>query len=302
MMNQNSTIVFSSVANCGRSLGLLLTCSIITATGCGQYGGGAAVVPDVTFLPADLSGDSSAQESTAGDSGAATAAAGGFGSIVGKVKFVGTVPSLSPIYVKGADIKDKEVCAAEDVPNERLVIGADNGVANVFVYMKKAPKGSPTMTVPAEPVFFDQKYCRFIPHCMIVPVGQTVKVLSDDPIAHNTHTNPAKNNGISSVVPENDRVGVLELKYARAEDPFSVTCDFHAWMKAYHMPVDHPYAAVTDTDGNFQINEVPAGTHDFVVWHESANGQYLERKLKITVKGDETTDLEIPYAEEKLSL
>lgn len=282
---------------------VLLTGSLaVVAAGCGVYGGGAAVVPDVTFLPADLSGNASESESSTGDSEAASASAGGFGSIDGSVKFVGTPPSLNPVYVKGADIKDKEVCAAEDVPDERLVIGADNGVANVFIYMKKAPKGAPAMTVPAEPVFFDQKYCRFIPHCMIVPVGQTIKVLSDDPIAHNTHTNPAKNNGVSSVVPENDRTGVLELKYTRSEDPFSVTCDFHAWMKAYHMPVDHPYAAVTDADGNFQINDVPAGSHEFVVWHESANGQYLERKLKVTVKAGEATTLEVPYAAEKLAL
>ncbi len=274
----------------------------VLMVGCGEFGGGASVVPTVTFLPADLSGE--AAEVTDSDTGgsAAPTEAGGVGSIVGQVVFEGTPPNLPPQFVAGAEIKDKEVCAAVDVPDERLVLGANNGVANVFVYMKKAPKGAPSMSVPSEPIFFDQKNCKFLPHCLLVPVGQTVKVLSDDPIAHNTHTNPAKNNGVSSVVPENDRTGVLELKYTRSEDPFSVTCDFHAWMKAYHMPIDHPYGAVTDENGNFEIKDVPAGDHEFVVWHESASGNYLERKLKVKVGGGSPTEVKISYPESKLSL
>jgi len=126
-------------------------------------------------------------------------------------------------------------------------------------------------------------------------------VLSDDAIAHNTHTNPAKNNGVSSVVPQNDRVGVLELKYTRAEDPFSVTCDFHAWMKAYHLPLDHPYGAVTDADGNFEIKNVPAGKHDFVVWHESATGGYIERRLTVNMSSD-GVDQDISFPADKLNL
>ena len=225
-------------------IGRLLTLTAFCATsavlsGCAEeieIGGGASVDPDVTFLPADGGVDvcglppEDPDDPPAGGSGP--------GTFKGQLVLTGGAKALAPLFVKGAEIKDKEVCAAGDVPDERLILGADNGVQNGIIYMKKAPKGTPKMEVPAEPFFFDQKNCQFTPHCMIVPVGATVKVLSGDPIAHNTHTNPAKNNGVSSVVPENDRVGVLELKYTRSEDPFSVTCDFHAWMKAYHMPLD----------------------------------------------------------------
>ena len=31
---------------------------------------------------------------------------------------------------------------------------------------------------------------------------------------------------------------------------------------------DHPYMAVTDEDGKFEIKNLPAGKHTFKVWHE----------------------------------
>lgn len=282
---------------------VVVSTATLLLSGCADVGGGASVEPDVTFLPADLTGDSGASDTANAPSGASTKAASdsGPGTFSGRVVMTGAAPTLKPLFVKDAEIKDKEVCAADDVPDERLVLGADNGVKNVFIYMKKAPKGSPAMEPPTTDLFFDQKNCQFEPHCMIVPVGQPLKVLSDDAIAHNTHTNPAKNNGVSSVVPPNDRVGVLQLTYTRSEDPFSVTCDFHAWMKAYHLPLDHPYGAVTDKDGNFEIKNVPGGKHDFVVWHEAANGGYVERKLTIEMSAAGVVE-QITFPADKLNL
>jgi len=276
--------------------------AVAALTGCGQYGGGSAVVPEVTVLPADLSGaDVAVVESSGGGSDPAAESGGsGPGTLTGRVVMVGDYPQLKPLFAQNADIKDREVCAAVEVPNEQLVVGTDNGVQNVFVFMRKAPKGSPKLE-SAEPLYFDQKNCRFLPRAMIVPVGATLKVLSDDAVAHNTHTNPARNNGVSSLVPANDREGTLELVYKTSENPFAVTCDFHSWMKAYHLPLDHPYGAVTDENGRFEIKDIPSGTHDFVVWHESAAGNFVERKLKVTIKPGQN-ELEIPYASSKLAL
>lgn len=297
----------TSMINNGRIQRLLLATTCVASTaicGCGDFGGGATIVPEVTFLPADVTGDKAdGGSSDATDSTTVEPSAGsGPGTFSGQVIMSGDAPTLAPLFVKDAEIKDKEVCAAMDVPDERLVLGADKGVSNVFIYMKKAPKGSPKLEFPPEDFFFDQKNCQFKPHCMIVPVGQELRVLSDDAIAHNTHTNPAKNNSMSSVVPQNDREGVVKVTYTRSEDPFSVTCDFHAWMKAYHLPLDHPYGAVTDENGKFEIKDIPSGTHDFVVWHESATGGYVERKLKVTVTAGEVTDMKIDYPAAKLAL
>jgi plastocyanin len=281
----------------GTALTLLLV-------GCDGFGGGAEYKARVTVVSAEFGSSEPAE--TVADAGPATvtsADAGGFGAIMGRVVLTGTPPALALLVAKGADVKDKEVCAAEDMPDERLVLGEGNGVANTFVYLPRAPKNGKPLESSAEFMVFDQKNCRFLPHCMIVPVGQTVKILSGDPIAHNTHTYPNKNQGVNSGVAPNDREGKLTVNYRRAEaTPIPVRCDFHTWMSAYHFPIDHPYAVVTDANGNFSIPEIPAGKHTFSVWHESAANGFVERRLDVTVKSGETTELEIEFPVAKLSL
>jgi hypothetical protein len=69
------------------------------------------------------------------------------------------------------------------------------------------------------------------------------------------------------------------------------------------MPVDHPWAAVTGPNGEFEIKNVPAGTYKFQVWHEAAGGGgYLDRNLTVTIKPGETTTKDIPYEVSKLEL
>lgn len=282
-----------------------LALSFGAAVGCSEYGGGARYVPQVTVVSAESGSAETATAESGGGEAQATAAAetSGPGTLQGSVKITGTAPQLPLLVKKGQAVKDAEVCAAVDVPDERLVVSGSGGVANVFVWLQKAPKNGKPLEPSDEAVIFDQKNCQFLPHAMIIPVKRTVKVLSDDTVAHNTHTFPAKNDPLNQGVQPMDREGKLQFQYKKSESvPVSVTCDFHAWMKAWHLPVDHPYAAVTDAEGNFTIPDLPAGKHTFLVWHESVNGNFIERKLEVTIKSGETTAIEIPLAADRLKL
>jgi RNA polymerase sigma factor (sigma-70 family) len=42
----------------------------------------------------------------------------------------------------------------------------------------------------------------------------------------------------------------------------------HPWLRGYVWVFDHPYFAVTDPSGNFEIRNAPAGKWRLVVWHE----------------------------------
>ena len=224
----------------------------------------------------------------------------GYGTLQGTIKFDGAVPKLPPVVKKAdASARDAAVCAAADVPDESLVVNPDNkGIQNVFVYLKKAPAIHPDLKKSAKPeVTFDQKGCRFLPHVLIVRTDQTIQVLSDDPIAHNTRVNPLNNDPVNVVIKANDRKGA-PFKPKKAESlPIQVKCDFHNWMTAYWLVLDHPYAAVTDKDGKFTIEKLPAGDHQFVIWQEQVG--YLNRAYKTTITADKTTEADLKFGADK---
>lgn len=220
----------------------------------------------------------------------------GFGSLTGRVVLTGDAPSLAVLIKKGAaGVPNPAVCAAVDLPNEKLVVSDDGGVRNVFVYLQKVPKGIPKPTASEEPKVFDQKFCRFEPHAMVIQSKQPMFIKNSDPIAHNTHTLPNRNRTFNQTIP----AAGLTTTYAKSEsEPIRVICDIHSWMFAYHLPLDHPFAAVTDANGNFEIKDLPAGKHQFRVWHEGVGGKggFIERKLSVTIKANEVENIEIPYS------
>ena len=53
-------------------------------------------------------------------------------------------------------------------------------------------------------------------------------------------------------------------------------CDVHGWMNAYVGVLDHPYFAVTDEDGKFELKTLPPGTYTIEAWHEKLGAQDAE--------------------------
>jgi plastocyanin len=226
-----------------------------------------------------------------------------WGTVTGQIVVTGEIPEPVLLHPKGAPIKDAAVCAASDTFKDDLVINPDSkGLANVFVYLAKAPKSiHPDLKKPAPAtVVFDQKGCMFTPHAMVVVSGQKVEVISSDAIAHNTHTYPLKNQAMNVLIAPNTVVGkgqVVDYKIGESL-PTKVTCDFHPWMMAYWMVVDHPYAVVTDKDGKFSIPNLPVGEHEFRVWHERVG--YLDRKYKVVVKAGDNALKPMEVSTDKL--
>jgi hypothetical protein len=227
--------------------------------------------------------------------------ADGYGTVTGQFVLEGDIPELKPLVAKGdAGAKDSAVCAKEGVPDESLVIDpATKGIANVFVYMPKAPSDiAPELRESKEKVVkFDQIGCHFIPHTLILRTDQTVAILSGDSVLHNTHVvgvrNPGENQTISL-----DRVGTTKWTFPQAERmPIMVKCDIHPWMRGWWLVLDHPYAAISGKDGTFTIEKVPAGTQKFTAWQDVNDGRWVfgktpaTRVIKVNVKPNKTTSI-----------
>ncbi|MBC8116039.1 MAG: hypothetical protein H7062_16755 [Candidatus Saccharimonas sp.] len=264
---------------------------LVTGSGCGKLVNGANSATTVKYRPASKE---AVAETTAVAVAATTDAAPGevgVGTLKGRVVYVGSYTPLAPLFAKGAAAKDPSVCGAGVIPDESILV-KDGGLANVFIYLDKIPKGA---VIPAvgNPILFDQKVCIFTPHAMLVRVKQTVKVLNADGVAHNTHTYPKKNTDFNNIVNPNDRNGI-DVTYGQPEkEPFRVGCDIHSWMTAYHLPLDHPFGAVSAADGTFEIKDLPAGKHEFKVWHEA--GKMVEKAFVVTIKpGDNEVTINVP--------
>ena len=67
--------------------------------------------------------------------------------------------------------------------------------------------------------------------------------------------------------------------------PLSVQCDIHPWMSAKLFVFDHPYYAITDKNGNFDIPMVPAGAEITVMgWHEGIGWALTNKGQAVTIE------------------
>ena len=195
------------------------------------------------------------------------ASAADWGTLKGRLVVDGAVPEPTALVVN----KDPEYCGQHTIVDETIVPGENGGLPNAFVYMY-TKRGEtvpihPDLEEASETVVLDNKGCRFEPHALVVRTGQEFQVHSSDPIGHNTKldllNNVAFNQTITSDKP-------LSKKFEKSEPlPLPVVCSIHPWMKGFVLIRDNPYMAVTDEYGNFEIENVPAGPHEFIFWHES---------------------------------
>jgi hypothetical protein len=214
----------------------------------------------------------------------------GHGDVTGTFIFGGDPAPPQPHIQIGARVAG----CGPAVPEEKILVDPKTkGIANVFIWLPKVnPNDVPAdlQKPPQKPVVLDQRGCVFLPHALVARTGQNLQMLNADPAAHNVHTYPLRGAAINTLVNPNNRVGVAAAVGNRPEMlPIPVKCDIHPWMQAYMLVTDNPYAAISDAEGAFKIERLPAGTHEFRVWHEAAG--YLERRYRVEVTADQTTDL-----------
>src|SRR5207302_1584852 len=77
------------------------------------------------------------------------------------------------------------------------------------------------------------------------------------PMPHNYKIDsPPANPSLNQLLPPGKTLDVKDWKAANA--PSKVSCTIHGWMNGYVRVFNHPYYAVTDADGNFEIKGAPA--------------------------------------------
>ncbi len=124
---------------------------------------------------------------------------------------------------------------------------------------------------------------QFVPHVVAITAGSSVEFPNRDPYFHNVFSlsRPATFD-LGRYAPGDSRTGVFEKPGI-----VKVYCHIHSQMSALIRVFDHPWFTVPNDAGEFSIEEVPAGEHSLVAWHERIG----ERKERVTIRPGATTEV-----------
>ncbi len=231
----------------------------------------------------------------------------GWGHLKGKIIVEGDIPDADELTV---DTDDRRYCLAtgQSFADNSLVVSEDGALRDAFVMMyfgrrdRNRPAVHPSYEESATAkIKLDNRNCRFSPKAIFVRRGQSIEFVNSDRIGHNCHIQTfGFEDNYTLGAGQTVEVDVQPEKTPSL--PGVVTCDAHRWMESILLIRDEPYAAITDEEGNFLIENIPAGEWSFQFWHKRPGylktlkrdgneflGKRAETKLEIA--DGETLDL-----------
>jgi hypothetical protein len=213
-------------------------------------------------------------------------------SISGTMTLIGTPPLEKVIEPL---LKDP-VCgkAITNTPTTRFyIVSPEGGLGNVFVYIKNfSGRASHISGNQMAPKLLDQIGCQYEPYVMGAMIDQKILIRNSDPVLHNVHATPKGNGEFNFAQPVQGQIN--EKSFANQELMIRLKCDVHPWMFAYVSVIDHPYFAVTDETGHFEINNVPDGSYVLEAVHLKAGWVRSIPLLLDHTKAAEPVNLTLP--------
>ena len=210
------------------------------------------------------------------------------GTVSGTIHLSGKAPT--PVKI---DMSMDPVCSITGGDNfaEQYVVH-DGKLANVYMYIKSGPPAAMSATAPTPaPIVMDQVGCKYVPHVIALMRGGSVEFRSSDGTMHNIHTIPTT--GDQPIDISQGPKGTPQVKqFNRPEEMMPVRCNNHPWMNAFINVSATPFFAVTDADGHFTINGLPAGTYTLAAVHEKMG----EQTITVTVEPKGTAKADFSFS------
>lgn len=187
------------------------------------------------------------------------------GRIRGFVRLTSTTPHVEKFQIT----KNPEHCGIIK-PSDRLVVGKNRGIKNSIVSLEGITEGK-KFAAYVKPTL-DQRKCEYVPHVQVIPAGTPLEIVNSDKILHNVHAYTGEKDlrtVFNIAQPIKGQRTIVKQSHLTQPGLLVLTCDAgHPWMTGCVMLADHPYYAVTDPNGKFELTDVPPGTYKIKMWHE----------------------------------
>lgn len=209
----------------------------------------------------------------------------------------GTVKVTNPPRRRKIRMDADPKCAAmhSEAPLEEFVVAdAEGRVQYALVYVKKGLEGK-KFAKPDKPAVIDQKGCRYEPHVLHVMTGQEIEIRNSDDLLHNIHALPLNNKEFNMGQPQKGMVDKRVFNTAEFNPPVKIKCDVHPWMGAWAGVFEHPFHAVTDASGKYEIKGLAAGKYTIEVWQE----KYKTVSQDVEVKAGESKTADFTMTDKK---
>jgi len=216
-------------------------------------------------------------------------ATGNEATLTGTINVTGTIPKPSRI-----DMSADPVCVKTNIkPQTEWLLVSENKLQNAFVYVKGNPLQDYRFAVPDSDVVLVQRNCQYSPRVLGLRIGQQLQIVNADQTVHNVHPTPKVNPEWNYSHPPD--APPMVKTFARAEVLIPFKDNQHPWEKAYIAVMSHPFFAVSDESGRFEIRGLPPGTYTLVVWHERLG----EQELEITIAPGEIRNADFTFDADK---
>lgn len=208
-------------------------------------------------------------------------------TIVAAALFEGKAPPAGMVRLD-ADPKCITEAGASQRASDQILLADGRRLQNVFVYIKSG-LGRYTFPIPSEPVVLDQRQCRYAPRVFGIRAGQPLVIRNSDPLLHNVRADGRINQPFNIGQPQGGMS--FTRVFTTSEVMVPITCDVHAWMRAFAGVMDDPFFGVTDASGRVSIAGVPPGTYTLEAWHETLG----TATQQVTVGARESKDVSFTF-------
>lgn len=202
----------------------------------------------------------------------------GRGSLVirGSVRFKGVPPQRKVIDVGGDKWVAEFYKGKEPLLTEDIVVNEAGKLANVIVYVSKGYEKL-TFDPLKDAVVIEEIGARYVPHVTAVMVDQKIVMQNRDETTHNAHwmSRESPEFGVSQTSRNSP-----PRSFSAPELVVSLGCDVHKWMKAKVGVFDHPFFAVSQADGTFELRGLLPGKYTLAAWHETLGAKTVEIEVK----------------------